>query len=50
MDICRFSAFWKTPPEKSLEPFSGFQFGFRKLFFQTVIVDHNAGWGHEPTG
>jgi hypothetical protein len=47
--IRRFSANSKNSPEKSLKPFSDFQFGSRKLFFQIVMVDHGAGGGHEPT-
>jgi hypothetical protein len=45
----RFLANSKTPPEKLLEPFSGFQFGFRKKKIQMVMVDHGAGGGDDPT-
>jgi hypothetical protein len=34
MNIGRFSAFWKTPPKKGCEPFSGFRFGFENFYFE----------------
>jgi hypothetical protein len=42
MTICRFSAFWKTPPEKVENRSQVFDFGFENFF----SANYPAGWGH----
>jgi hypothetical protein len=52
MDICRFSVFWKTPPEKVENRSQVFGLVSKKKKIQMIMVNHSmrgAGWGHEPT-